>query len=181
MNFIAIDFETAASKRASACSVALTIVRNNQVIDEFYSLINPEVDFNWRNIKVHGIHTKDVEDAPTFPEIWEHIKTFFTSNQLVIAHNAPFDNSVIKQSIIRYNLEMPKYLTLDTLKTSKELYKELENHKLNTVCDKLNIELKHHHNALDDSLACANILINQYKNHGKDFIQKFIRLKKIKQ
>ncbi|MCL0330113.1 3'-5' exonuclease [Apilactobacillus xinyiensis] len=178
MNFIAIDFETAASKRASACSVALIVVRNNKVVDEFYSLINPEVDFNWRNIKVHGIHEKDVQDAPTFPEIWSHLKKFFNSNQLVIAHNASFDNSVIKQSLIRYNLEIPKYLTLDTLKTSKEFYPDLTNHKLNTVCDALNIELKHHHNALDDSLACANILISQYNNYGKQFVEKFIKIKK---
>ena len=33
MNFIAMDFETANGKRYSACSLALTIVRNGQIAD----------------------------------------------------------------------------------------------------------------------------------------------------
>ncbi len=56
MNFVAMDFETANAKRYSACSLALTIVRNNHIEDEFYSLINPGVPFSWRNIQFHGIH-----------------------------------------------------------------------------------------------------------------------------
>ncbi|CAI2581589.1 hypothetical protein AKUH4B406M_04750 [Apilactobacillus kunkeei] len=39
MNFVAIDFETANNQRASACSLALTVVRDNKVVDEFYTLI----------------------------------------------------------------------------------------------------------------------------------------------
>ena len=39
MNFVAFDFETANAKRNSACSLALTVVQNNQIVDELYSLI----------------------------------------------------------------------------------------------------------------------------------------------
>ena len=92
MNFVAMDFETASPKRYSACSLALTIVRNNQVADEFYSLIKPDTEFNWRNVQIHGIHEEDVVDAPSFPEIWQVINPFFQTNQLIVAHNAPFDN-----------------------------------------------------------------------------------------
>ena len=42
MNFIAIDFETANEKRASACSLGMTIVKNGQVVDELYYLIKPK-------------------------------------------------------------------------------------------------------------------------------------------
>lgn len=45
MNFIAMDFETASAKRFSACSLAITIVRNSQIQDEFYTLINPQTPF----------------------------------------------------------------------------------------------------------------------------------------
>lgn len=107
MNFVAMDFETANAKRASACSIALAIVRDNQVAHEFYSLINPEMEFSWRNINVHGIHEKDVVDAPTFPEVWDHIAPLFTANKLVIAHNAAFDNSVLKRTLERYDVNPP--------------------------------------------------------------------------
>ncbi|TPR17964.1 exonuclease [Apilactobacillus timberlakei] len=178
MNFTAIDFETANNKRASACSLAITVIRNNKIVDEFYTLINPEVEFNWRNIKVHGLHAEDVTDAPTFPEIWPIINHFFTYDKLVIAHNNSFDNSVLKNTLLRYDLIVPKYLTLDTVKTSKYFFPEFENHKLDTVCENMNIDLHHHHNALDDSLACANILIKQQKEFGNDAIKQFIKVKK---
>ena len=115
MNFVAIDFETANAKRYSACSVALTVVRENKIVDEFYSLIKPPTDFFWRNVQIHGIHEEDVANAPSFTDIWDHIDSFFGENKLVIAHNAPFDNSVIKSSLDYYGIERPNYLTLDTI------------------------------------------------------------------
>ncbi|AEV94867.1 3'-5' exonuclease [Pediococcus claussenii] len=175
MNFIAMDFETAAPNRDSACSIALTIIQNNQITDELYSLINPEVEFNWRNIQVHGIHEEDVVDAPTFPELWPYISEFFTPDQIVVAHNASFDNSVLKKTLERYQIGRLPYLSIDTLKTSKQFYPFLPNHKLNTLCSSLGIELDHHHNALDDSKACANILLKETEEFGPESIQPFVR------
>ncbi|WP_420741243.1 3'-5' exonuclease [Limosilactobacillus fermentum] len=176
MNFIAMDFETASAKRFSACSLAITIVRNSQIQDEFYTLINPQTPFFWRNTQVHGIHERDVKDAPTFPEVWEHIQEFFTPDKLVIAHNATFDNSVLKNTLLHFEIEPPVYQTLDTLKTSRQLFPAFPNHKLNTICDQLNIDLHHHHNALDDAHACANILLYQANYFGTAPLRPFVRV-----
>lgn len=176
MNFIAMDFETANGKRYSACSLALTIVRHNQITDEFYSLINPQLPFSWRNIQVHGIHEEDVQTAPTFPEIWEQIQEFYQPDKLVIAHNASFDNNVLKSTLEHYGLNAPTYLSLDTLRTSRKLLPDLADHKLNTVAAALDVDLHHHHNALDDAQACANILINQAQHFGRQQIEPFIHL-----
>lgn len=176
MNFIAMDFETANGKRYSACSLALTIVRNDQIADEFYTLINPQTDFFWRNVQIHGIHEQDVAAAPTFPAVWEHIKEFFTPEKLVIAHNNRFDNSVLKSTLEHYGIEPPAYLTLDTLASSRKLLPGLSNYRLNTVCDALQIDLHHHHNALDDAQACANILLSQGHQFGSQRLKQFIKL-----
>ncbi|WP_263848915.1 exonuclease domain-containing protein [Limosilactobacillus equigenerosi] len=77
MDFVAFDFETASAKRTSACSLALVIVRDNQIVDELYSLINPQTEFNYRNVQIHGIREQDVQDAPTFGELWIHLAPFF--------------------------------------------------------------------------------------------------------
>lgn len=171
-----MDFETANAKRFSACSLSLAVVRQNKIVDEFYSLINPQTTFSWRNIQIHGIHEEDVADAPTFPEIWQHIAQFYTPDKLVIAHNATFDNSVLKHTLEHHHLAAPAYLTLDTLRTSQKLYPNLPNHKLNTVADALNIDLHHHHNALDDAQACADILIAQSQRFGAQTIKPFIKM-----
>ena len=176
MNFIAMDFETASAKRYSACSLALTIVRDNQIADEFYTLINPQTPFFWRNVQIHGIHERDVADAPTFPEVWEHIKGFYTPEKLVIAHNNRFDNGVLKSTLEHYGIEPPAYQTLDTDVSSRRLLPGLSNYKLYTVCGALNIDLHHHHNALDDAQACANILLYQGQHFGSQRLRPFIKM-----
>ncbi len=45
MNFVAMDFETANHQPYSACSLALVMVKNSQIVDEFYTLIQPETPF----------------------------------------------------------------------------------------------------------------------------------------
>ncbi len=46
MNFVAMDFETANHQPYSACSLALVMVKNSQIVDEFYTLIQPETPFS---------------------------------------------------------------------------------------------------------------------------------------
>lgn len=66
MNFVAMDFETASGKRWSACSLSLVVVRQNQIVDEFYTLINPQTPFFWRNVQIHGIHEKTLPMPQSF-------------------------------------------------------------------------------------------------------------------
>ncbi|KRN27663.1 DNA polymerase III, epsilon subunit related 3-5 exonuclease [Lactobacillus selangorensis] len=170
-----MDFETASPKRYSACSLALVVVRNSQIVDTFYSLIKPETEFSAWNTKIHGLHASDVADAPKFPEVWAHIQTLFEPNKLVVAHNARFDTSVLRSTLNYYDIEAPKYLALDTLKTSRHFYPEFPNHKLNTICDQLDIDLHHHHNALDDSVACANILLHEEQHFGDNALKPMVK------
>lgn len=175
MNFIAMDFETANAKRYSACSLALVMVKQNQIVGRYYSLINPETDFHWKNIKIHGIKPDDVLDAPKFPEVWQNIQDYFDNEHLIVAHNAAFDNSVLKNCLAHYNLDLPHYLSLCTLRTSRKLLPNLENHRLNTVSSALGINLINHHHALDDSIACANILIQQEQTFGDQPLETLIK------
>ncbi len=41
-DFAAIDFETANNERSSVCSVGIVIVRDGEIVNTFYSLIQPE-------------------------------------------------------------------------------------------------------------------------------------------
>lgn len=177
MDFVAIDFETANAKRNSPCSIALSVVENNQIVAEFYSLIKPDTEFSWRNIQIHGITENDVKDAPSFPELWPHIKSFFTPDKLVVAHNAPFDVSVLKRTLEFYGIPQPTFNVIDTVKTSKDFFTDFENHKLDTICHNLNITLKNHHNALADCVACAQILLYQTKRFGEQHLAKYIKQK----
>ena len=50
-DFAAIDFETANNERTSVCSVGVVIVRNGEMVDSIYSVIQPEP--NYTTIGVH--------------------------------------------------------------------------------------------------------------------------------
>ena len=121
MNFVAFDFETANAKRNSACSLALTVVQKNQIVDELYSLINPKTNFDYRNIAIHGIKPQMVADSPDFSELWPHIESFFTPESLVVAHNAPFDCSVLTRTLEKYGISAPHFNVIDTVKTSRHM------------------------------------------------------------
>ena len=82
----------------------------------------------------------------------------------------------MKNTLLHFEIEPPVYQTLDTLKTSRQLFPAFPNHKLNTICDQLNIDLHHHHNALDDAHACANILLYQANHFGTAPLRPFVRV-----
>lgn len=177
MNFIAIDFETANHLPHSACSVALVMVQHGKIVGEYYSLIQPETEFFWRNIQVHGIEPEDVRNASKFPEVWRNIQTYFQENRLIVAHNAAFDMKVLAGCLDYYGLEQPHYLSLCTVKTSRKLFPTMTNHRLDTVCANLNITLNNHHDALEDSRACAEILLYQAANFGVEPLKKLVQTK----
>ena len=77
MDFVAIDFETANEKRASACSLGITVVKNNKITEEKYWLIKPcPFRFESRNIMIHGIREEDVIDEKEFDKLWPEIKPY---------------------------------------------------------------------------------------------------------
>ncbi len=63
------------------------------------------------------------------------------------------------------------------MKSSRRLFPEFPNHRLNTVCENLNIQLDHHHDALEDSRACAEILLYQEKKIRDRSIEKLVTIK----
>lgn len=154
-DFAAIDFETANCERSSVCSVGVVIVRNNEIVDSFYSLINPEPNYyNYWCTKVHGLTNRDTDDAPIFPEVWKQIAPLIESLPLV-AHNSPFDESCLKAVFRVYQMDYPDYKFYDTLSTARRTMKGLENHQLHTVAAVCGYQLNNHHHALADAEACA--------------------------
>lgn len=154
-DFAAIDFETANSERSSVCSVGVVIVRNNKIVDSFYSLINPEPNYyNYWCTKVHGLTNQDTDDAPIFPEVWKQIAPLIEGLPLV-AHNSPFDESCLKAVFRVYQMDYPDYKFYDTLSTARRTMKGLENHQLHTVATVCGYQLDNHHHALADAEACA--------------------------
>ena len=158
-DFAAIDFETANNERSSVCSVGIVIVRDGEIVDSFYSLINPEPNYyNYWCSQVHGLTRKDTDTAPIFPEVWKQIEPLIEDLPLV-AHNRPFDESCLKAVFRVYQMDYPDYLFFDTLEMARKAFPKLENHQLHTVAAECGYDLTDHHHALADAEACACIAL----------------------
>ena len=154
-NFAAIDFETANFERSSVCSVGVVIVRDGEITDSFYSLIQPEPNYyNYRCMEVHGLCREDTDDAPVFPEVWAQIEPLIEGLPLV-AHNSQFDEGCLKAVFKVYQMDYPDYIFYDTLYASRRTFRYLPNHQLHTVAAECGYDLENHHHALGDAEARA--------------------------
>ena len=154
-NFAAIDFETANRERSSVCSVGVVIVRDGEIVDTFYSLIQPEPNYyNYWCSRVHGLCRTDTDDAPLFPDVWAQIEPLIEGLPLV-AHNRPFDEGCLRAVFRTYQMDYPEYEFLDTLAASRRLQRDLPNHQLQTVAAACGFQIQNHHHALADAEACA--------------------------
>ena len=172
MRYVIFDVETPNAKNDRMSSIGIAVVENGEIVEEFYTLVNPETYFNAFNVTLTGISERSVRNAPTFPEIFDKIKPIFESG-LLVAHNAPFDMSVFSKCLRDYGIVWkPAVNYLCTCKIAKSLNLNLPNSKLNTLCDYFGIELDHN-NALSDARAAANLII-EYERLGVN-VDSFIK------
>lgn len=122
MDYTVFDVETANERRDSICAIGIIRYENNKTVYEKEILINPETEFNYFNVKVHGITAADVEDAPTFPKIWDEIKMYFDQT-ILVAHNAKsMDLCALYRTLERYDLPPVNNQYICTLELAKSMF-----------------------------------------------------------
>ncbi|KRF05305.1 hypothetical protein ASH00_13050 [Arthrobacter sp. Soil782] len=167
LNFTAIDFETANSNRGSVCAVGLTKVQGGAVVDSASWLIKPPASmghFNPRNISVHGIQASDVVGAAKWKASLDRILAFAGSDVLV-AHNASFDRSVLRNACTESGFEPPELTFHCSVDLARRVL-ELENNKLPSVAKALGLAPFQHHHAGADSAVCAQAVIAVARTHA---------------
>lgn len=159
MNFIAIDFETANSKRTSACSLGIVVVKDSQIVEKKSWLMRPQpFEFNYFNTLINGFSEKHLCDKPLFCDCWEEIQPYL-EGQTIVAHNAAFDISVLLNTLDYYDIPYPNSRYLCSYKASRMIFSDLINYGLDTIANSLGISFCHH-DALEDAEVTAKILIH---------------------
>lgn len=165
-NYVVLDIENPNTKADSICSIAFIQVKGGNIIDKKYVLINPEDRFDDINMRVNKITPDMVKDAITFDEFWENNKDII-ENSIIIGHAVKYDLSVISKSLMKYNITLPTLKVVCTQKLAQK-YLDISHYKLDQVCDYLNIDLEHHHDALCDTKASLEIFEYINDKYGLD-------------
>ncbi len=171
--FVVFDVETPNRWNNRMSAIAVTVLEDGAVKEEFSSLVNPEQSFDAFNTMLTGISEDSVWHSPTFPELWPRLRPMLESG-LLVAHNAVFDLGVLKKCLQGYGIAWKSYVRyLCTVQMGRRVLAG-RGHKLNELCEYYGIPLRHHQ-ADSDSRACAEILLRYIRDGAqvRDFIRTY--------
>lgn len=167
--FICFDIETTglSATRDKITEIGAVKVENGVITDTFSTFANPEMPIPQKITQLTGITDDMVKDAPSQSEAVGAFLEFAGDNVLV-AHNAPFDTSFIAKACEDMGREY-NYTSIDTVAISRAILTDIKNCKLDTVAKFLRLGDFNHHRATDDAEMLARIFINLCQRLTDDY------------
>ena len=170
--YVAFDVETPNSANDRMSAIGIAVVEDGRIVLQGDFLVNPETHFDGFNVRLTGITPQMTADRPTFGQLWRTIGPVLDSG-LLVAHNAPFDLSVLAKCLRDYGIAWKPWVQYAcTCQMGRRLMPGLPDYRLNTLCNVLHLELDHHR-AGSDSRACGEILLH-YLRSGAN-LRPFVR------
>ncbi len=167
--YAVIDFETTGlspNQGDRAIEVAVVIVEQNKLIDEYQSLMNPDIAISDFISQLTGITNQMVEKAPASSAVM-HQAIQFVGDATIVAHNAAFDRMFWEKELSLLNISKPNPF-ICTMQISQRLYPSSPNHKLKTLVEFNNIKrADSYHRALADAKYTAELLLRIHKDIAK--------------
>ncbi len=157
--FVVFDIESTGldKKQCKVIEIGAVKVENGKITDRWSTFVNPGVKIPRNITDLTSITDSMVKDAQTFEE---QIDGFlkFCEGSVMVAHNANFDMGFMKEESKNCgrSFDLPY---LDTMVLARCMYKELPNHRLDTLCKHLGVINAHHHRAVDDAEATAQAFV----------------------
>lgn len=156
--YVVFDVETTglSSTYDTIIELAGVKIQHGEVIDTFESFANPHRALPDKIIEITGITDDMLVDAPEIDGVLEDFHKW-VEDSVLVAHNATFDIGFLNQGYAK--IDIPKITNpyIDTLELARFLLPELGNHRLNTLCKHLEVELTQHHRAIYDAEATAEM------------------------
>lgn len=144
---------------------AVTLNRDGQVTARFNRLVKPSGPVG-ESEKIHHISDERLKAEGEPPEKVFADFLAFTKNHILAGHNVSYDIHILMSQIRRLGMdpvETPAWV--DTLEIFRRYYPELKNHKLEYLGEVFKVHHKSSHNAYDDILATAEILMYAVNHH----------------
>ena len=152
-----VDIETTGGSSRIEKITEISIFQHDgeKITGEFTTLVNPERNIPYFITNLTGITNEMVEDAPRFFEIAKTIIEF-TEGRTMVAHNARFDYSFIRQEFKSLGYNFSRNL-LDTVTLGRKLIPGHRSYSLGNICKDLGITIAGRHRASGDALATVRL------------------------
>ena len=156
-NYVVFDIETTglSPKDDRIIEIGAVKICNGEIVDTFSEFINPKMPIPYNITQLTTITDEMVMDSPTVDVILPKFLEFI-GDSILVAHNASFDTSFIKENAIKMGYKYD-YTVVDTMTLAHVLIPELGKYTLDRLCKQFNVALEHHHRAIDDATATGKI------------------------
>lgn len=161
MKYAIVDIETT-GKTQRITEIAIVRYEDNQKLDEYVQLINPQEKLPYYITQLTGITDEMLEDQPTFDEVAHEIYQRL-QGQVFVAHHVNFDLPIVTQHL--KTCEIPfKPKKMCTVRLSRKLIPGHQSYSLGKLCQALGIAINGRHRALGDALATGKVWELFYNN-----------------
>ncbi len=163
-SYIVFDVETTGleSSRDRIIELGAVKISEDKVVDDFSCLVNPGQQISPRIKNLTGITNEDLAGAPPIEDVIDDFLNFCRDG-ILVAHNAEFDYSFLRQECLRTGCRVPRQPLLDTLALSRALMPGMNSHSLDSLCKELGVTLEEHHRAREDAAATSRVLLKLLK------------------
>ena len=152
-----LDIETTGGQfnEEGITEIAIYKFDGHEIVDQFISLVNPEIPIQPFVVKLTGINNAMLRSAPKFFEVAKHIIEM-TNDCILVAHNADFDYRILRTEFRRLGYDFNQK-TLCTVELSKRLLPEQTSHSLGKLVRALGIPIADRHRASGDAMATVKL------------------------
>lgn len=164
MRFIAFDFETTGTVPGVDQIIEIGAVRfiNGQPEAVFSTFVDPLRPIPPGASNVNKIYDHMVKGAPTIDTLLDSFAEF-CGDDIMVAHNAPFDAQFLTADIKKHESAAPKGIVIDSLPIARKVFPGLPNYKLGTLVQHLKIPTAEFHRAEADATYLGHMFSQMMK------------------
>lgn len=171
LEFAVVDLETTGLSPEADRIVELACVRcdaSGRVLAELHSLVDPDMGGYVGPTAIHGITPQMVAGAPRFAEIVPTLAPLL-DGAVLVAHNAGFDRSFLRQELVRCGHDIDEPPTICTMSFRRQVgLPGPRAHRLIWGCWQEGVPIEAAHAAACDARATGSLLA-RYLDHAQEY------------
>ena len=171
--FVVLDIETTGfspAKGGRIIEIGAVKIKDGEKIGEFSKFINPEIKIPKKITELTGITNDMVQGADVIGNVLKEFYLFI-NGAVIVAHNIKFDWDRFLKPAFNKIGKVVVNKTIDTKELSKLSFPDKKAHKLEDMCNYLNVKITNHHRAIDDAVMTSNAFLKMIDIHKDKVVQ----------